>query len=68
MQQLGVKLDTMVNSTLLKQSLLAQIPDMRVHTKGRYALFIFEEYVGTALTKACEQDSDNNVVKIERAA
>ena len=64
MQQLGVKLDTRVHSTRLKHRLLAQFPDMRAHTKGRDVLvLVFEEDVGAALTKACELDSDNDVVQ-----
>ena len=41
---------------------------MRAHTKGRYVLLVFQEDVGAALTKACEPDSDNNVVHLVRAA
>ena len=62
MQQLVVNLDTRVHSTRLKQRLLAQFPDMRAHTKGRDMLMVFEEDVGAALTKACELDSNNDVV------
>ena len=40
MQQLGVKLDTRDHSTRLKQILIAQIPDMRAHTKARYVLMV----------------------------
>ena len=68
MQQLGVRLDTRVYSTRLKHRLLAQFPDMRAHTKGRDVLLVFEEYVGAALTKACELDSDNDMVHLARAA
>ena len=68
MQRLGVKLDTRVDSTRLKQRLLAQFPDMRANTKGRDVLLIFEEGVGDALTKACELDSDTDVVHLARAA
>ena len=68
MQQLGVKLDTRVHSTRLRQRLLAQFPDMSAHTKGRDVLLVFEEDVGAALTKACELDSDNGVVHLTRAA
>ena len=46
----------------------AQFPDMLAHTKGRDVLLIFEEYVGAAPTKACELDSDNDVVHLARAA
>ena len=41
---------------------------MRAHTKGRNVLLVFEEDVGAALTKACELDSDNDVVHLVRAA
>ena len=68
MQRLGVKLDTTVDSTRLKQRHLAQFPDMRAHTNGRDVLLIFEEGVGDALTKACELYSDNDVVHLARAA
>ena len=53
MQQLGVKLDTRVHFTRLKQRLLAQFPDMRTHTKARDVLLL---------------DSDNDVVHLARAA
>ena len=67
MQQLGVTLDTRVHSTRLKQRRHAHFPDMPAHTKGRDALLVYEEDVGAALTKACELDSDNDVVHIARA-
>ena len=35
MQHIGVTLDTRVDSTRLKQRLLAQFPDMRAYTKAR---------------------------------
>ena len=41
---------------------------MRAHTKGRDVLLVFEEDVGAALTKACELDSDNDVVHLVRLA
>ena len=41
---------------------------MRAHTKGRDVQLVFEEDVGAALTKACELDSDNDVVHLARAA
>ena len=68
MQQLGVKFDTRVHSTRLKQRLLAQYPDIHAHTKGRGVLLVFEQDVGGVLTKACELDSDNDVVHLARAA
>ena len=51
MQQLGVKLETKVHSTRLKQRLLAQFTDMRAHTHGRDVLLVFEEYVALLQSK-----------------
>ncbi len=59
MEQLGIKLDTRIHTTRLKQRLLAQFTDMQAQKKGRDVLMAFEEDIGTALTKACELDSDN---------
>ena len=47
--------------------LLAQFLDMRAHTKARDALLVFGEEVGAALTKACELDSDNDVVHLAQS-
>ena len=41
---------------------------MRAHTKGTDVRLVFQEYVGAVLTKACELDSDNDVVDLARAA
>ena len=41
---------------------------MRAHTKARDVLLVFEEDVGAALTKDCEQDGDNDVVHLASAA
>ena len=57
-EQLGVKLDTRVHTTRLKQCLLAQFTDMQAQKKGRDVLMAFEEDIGTALAKACEFDKD----------
>ena len=67
MQYLGVKLDIRVHSTRLKQILLAHFPDMRAHTKGRDVLLVSED-VRAVLTKACELDSDNDVVHLAHVA
>lgn len=68
MEQLGVKLDTRVHTTRLKQCLLAQFTDMQAQKKGRDVLIAFEEDIGTALAKACEFDSDNEAIHLARAA
>ena len=67
MEQLGVVSDTRVNTTRLKQRLLAHFPDLRAHTKGRDVVLVFDEDIGAALGKACEQDSDSDAVQLARA-
>ena len=64
MEQLGVVSDTRVNTTRLKQRLLAHFPDLRAHTKGRDVFLVFDENIGAALGKACEQDSDSDAVHV----
>ena len=48
-EQLGVVSDTRVNTTRLKQRLLAHFPDLRAHTKGRDVFLVFDEDIGAAL-------------------
>ena len=65
LEQLGVEV---VHSTLLKQRLLAEFPDMRAYTKGGDVLMAFEDDIGSALAKACEQDNKEDAMHIARAA
>ena len=41
---------------------------MEAHKQGRDTVLISNEDVGTALSKACEHDADNDVVHLARAA
>ena len=68
MEQLGVEVDNRVHSTRLKEGLLAEFPDMRAYTKGRDVLMAFENDIGSALAKACEQDNNEDAMHIARAA
>ena len=68
MEQLGVEVDNRVHSTRLNQRLLAEFPDMRAYTKGRDVLMAFEDDIGSALAKACEQDNNEDAMHIARAA
>ena len=68
MEQLGVEVDNRVHSTQLKQRLFAEFPDMRAYTKGRDVLMTFEDDIGSALAKACEQDNNEDAMHIARAA
>ena len=68
MEHLGVALCTKVNSTRLKERLLAQLPGLRAQRKGRDVLLAFDEDIVEALGKACEQDCDTEAVHLARAA
>ena len=62
MEHIGVALCKKVNSTRLKERLLAQLPGLRAQRKGRYVLPAFDEDIDEALGKACEQDCDTEAV------
>ena len=68
MEHLGVALCKKVNSTRLIERLLAQLPGLRAQSKGRDVLLAFDEDIGEALGKACEQDCDTEAVHLARAA
>jgi hypothetical protein len=68
MEQLGIKLDTRVNTIRLKERLLAQIPDLQAQTQGRNVLLAFSDNIGAALAKACEWDNDSDAVHLGHAA
>ena len=65
MEHIGVALCKKVNSTRLKERLLAQLPGQ---SKGRDVLLAFDEDIGEALGKACGQDCDTEAVHLARAA
>ena len=60
--------DKRMHTTRLKQRLLAHFPAMRAQSKGRDIMLVFDEDIGSALGKACEQDSDSDAVHLTRAA
>jgi len=68
MEHFGVPLDTRVNTTRLKERLLAQLPGLRAQSKGRDVLLAFDEDIGEALGKACELDCDSELVHLARAS
>ena len=53
-----------VNSTRLKERLLAPLPGPIAQSKGRDVLLAFDEDIG----KACEQHCDTEAVHLARAA
>ena len=68
MEQHGIKLNNKVNTTRLKKRLMAHIPGLKPHTKGRDVLLAFTDDIGAALTKACEWDSESDAIHLANAA
>ena len=48
--------------------MLAQLPGLSAQSKGRDVLLAFDEDIGEAIGKACEQDCDTEAVDLARAA
>ena len=68
LDQLGIKQESRIQSTRLKQRILAHFPDMRATKKGRDVLLVFDEDIGHALAKVCQQDSNSDAMHLARAA
>jgi len=62
LQQLDPCVVHTVNSTRLKERLLLHFPD------GRVVVLAFDDRVGTALSKACSSDVDDDAMHLARAA
>ena len=56
LQELGVKQHTRQHSTELKNRILAQNPNLKVNKEGRDVLLTFNNDLGPALHKACDDD------------
>ena len=67
-EQLGTCLSGRVNSTHLKDRILAHFPNLQAHKEGRDILLIFNKDVGPAMRKACEHDADADAIHLARAA
>lgn len=64
LDQLGVHSLT-VNSTRLREKLLAEIPELTAHKQGRDVLLAFQKHVGLALSQASE---DSEALIMAKAA
>ena len=53
LEQLGIEKPD-VNSTRLKEKLLAEISEMEAHKQGRDVILVFEEDIGLALSQASD--------------
>ena len=67
-EQLGICLQGRVNSTNLKDRILAYFPDLQAHKEGRDIFLVFNKDVGPAIRKACEHDADTDAIHLARAA
>ena len=68
LEQLGTCLHGRVNSTNLKDRILAYFPDLQAHKEGRDIFLVFNKDVGPAMRKACKHDADTDAVHLARAA
>ncbi len=68
LKQLGTDAAGRIHSTKLKDRILSFFPDMEAHKQGRNLVLIGNEHIGSALSKACEYDADNDAVILARAA
>ena len=68
LKQLGTGAAGRIHSTKLKDRILSFFPDMEAHKQGRNLVLIGNEHIGSALSKACEYDADNDAVILARAA
>ena len=67
-EQLGICLQGRVNSTNLKDRILAYFPDLQAHKEERDIFLVFNKDVGPAIRKACEHDADTDAIHLARAA
>ncbi|CAC5382291.1 unnamed protein product [Mytilus coruscus] len=68
LEQLGVVIEGRINTTHLKNRILAAIPDLQSHKQGRDVLLIFNEDVGEALKQATSYSCDDEGIIIAKAA
>lgn len=68
LQQMGVDITARVNTTKLKEKLLAHFVDMQAHHEGRDVVLAFADDIGAALFKACSHDSDQDAFHLTEAA
>lgn len=57
-----------INSTRLKERILASLPDVKAHQKGRDVLLAFDSDIGIALHRILEEDDDTEAKHLASAA
>ena len=69
LKQLEIDYLSTINSTKLKDKILANVTYLEAHKEGRVNLLAFNEVVSPALKKACEDDDfDSNFIQIHKTA
>jgi len=68
LQQLGENVECRINSTRLKERLLAHIPDLKAEMDGNTVWLVFDKDIGTALSAACQFDADLEALHLANAA
>ena len=63
LEQLGVQ-SSNVHSNRLKDKLMAQMPELESHRKGRNVLLAFKEDIGPVLSQASDYSDANRYLKI----
>ena len=66
--ELGVQVSGRVNSTRLKERLLAHVDGLHAYKQGRDILLSFNEDIGPTLKDACLDDCDDEAICLSKAA
>ena len=66
--QMGENVTARINTTKLKDRLLAHFPDMRAQLCGRNVLLMFDKDIGGAISGACQQTYDEDAMCLAKAA
>lgn len=67
-EQFGLSVTSRVNTTRLKERILAHIPDLEAHREGRDTYLVFNKDIGPAIRKAFEEDADDEGIHLVKAA
>ena len=66
--QLGINMDTHIHASRLKTKLLAYLPALQAHNKGRDVFLSFDNAIADILSNAFFQDCDSDAMCLVRAA
>ena len=62
LEYLGMEQHTHPHSTVLKNRILAKIPELKASKEGRDILLTFDDDLGPALRRACDDDCDSEAM------